>query len=187
MAHDSPKLEQFKSEGDLNLSPLRAAWAARHVSPATKRLLEEDARCFLHQSLSTPCLNVLKSAEGAWIEDIEGRRYLDFHGNNVHQVGFAHPRVIAAIKEQLDQLSFCTRRYSCEPAIRLATKLAELAPGDLNRVLFAPGGTTAIGIALKLARVATGRFKFVSMWESFHGASLDAISVGGEAEVRCGV
>src|SRR6185437_2058453 len=58
---------------------------------------------------------------------------------------------------------------------------------DLKRVLFAPGGTSAIGMALKLARVATGRFKFVSMWDSFHGASLDAISVGGEADFRGGI
>jgi 4-aminobutyrate aminotransferase len=180
-------LEGLKSEGDLNLSLRRAAWLKDHNSPSTRKILEEDARVFLHQSLSTPCLNVLKSAQGAWIEDLEGRRYLDFHGNNVHQVGFAHPRVIAAIKEQLDQLSFCTRRYTCRPAIQLGARLAALAPGDLKRVLFAPGGTSAIGMALKLARVATGRFKFVSMWESFHGASLDAISVGGEAAFRQGI
>jgi 4-aminobutyrate aminotransferase len=95
--------------------------------------------------------------------------------------------VIAAIKQQLDTLSFCPRRYTCEPAIQLAARLGELAPGDLNRVLFAPGGASAIGMALKLARVATGRFKFVSMWDSFHGASLDAISVGGEALFRQGI
>jgi 4-aminobutyrate aminotransferase len=146
--------------------------------------LEADARCFLHQSLSTPCLNVIKSASGSGFEDAAGRRYLDFHGNNVHTVGFGHPRVVAAIKEQLDQLTFCTRRYTCEPAIRFAEKLIQIAPPGLDRVLLAPGGTTAIGTALKLARVATGRFKFVSMWDSFHGASLDAISVGGEAIFR---
>ncbi len=157
------------------------------MGPETRRWLDEDARWFLHQSLSSPCLNVLKKAEGAWIEDLEGRRYLDFHGNSVHQVGFAHPRVVAAIKRQLDEISFCTRRYTCRPAIDLARRLAQLAPGDLNRVLFAPGGTSAIGMALKLARIATGRFKFVSMWDSFHGASLDAISVGGEAAFRQGV
>jgi 4-aminobutyrate aminotransferase len=182
-----PPLNQLRSEGDVNLSPRRRAWAARHISDATQERLDADARVFLHQSLSTPCLNVLKSARGAWIEDIEGRRYLDFHGNNVHQVGFGHPRVVAAIKQQLDELSFCPRRYTCEPAIQLATKLGELAPGNLRRVLFAPGGTSAIGMALKLARVATGRFKFVSMWDSFHGASLDAISVGGEAVFRQGI
>jgi 4-aminobutyrate aminotransferase len=187
MKDRSANLDGLKSEGDVNLSPHRSAWADSHLSPNTKRVLDADAHHFLHQSLSTPCLNVLKSAQGAWIEDLEGRRYLDFHGNNVHQVGFAHPRVLAAIKQQLDELSFCTRRYTCEPAIQLAARLAALAPGDLNRVLFAPGGTSAIGMALKLARVATGRFKFVSMWESFHGASLDAISVGGEAAFRRGI
>ena len=175
------------SEGDINLSAQRARFTSDHLSPKTCALLAEDSRRFLHQSLSTPCLNALARAEGAWIEDVEGRRYLDFHGNNVHQVGFGHPRVIAAIKQQLDELSFCTRRYTCEPAIELARRLGELAPGDLNRVLFAPGGTSAIGMALKLARVATGRFKFVSMWDSFHGASLDAISVGGEAVFRQGI
>ena len=180
-------LDRLRSEGDLNLSPHRRVWAAENISAATRRLLEEDARYFLHQSLSTPCLNALKSCRDAWIEDVEARRYLDFHGNNVHQVGFSHPRVIAAIKDQLDTLSFCTRRYTCEPAIALAKKLSELAPGDRNRVLFAPGGTTAVGMALKLARVATGRFKFISMWDSFHGASLDTISVGGEAIFRSGI
>jgi len=180
-------LDRLRSEGDLNLSPHRRAWAVENISPATQRTLDEDAGYFLHQSLSTPCLNALKSCQSAWIQDVEGRRYLDFHGNNVHQVGFGHPRVIAAIKEQLDELSFCTRRYTCETAVALAKKLTALAPGDLNRVLFAPGGTSAIGMALKLARLATGRFKFVSMWDSFHGASLDAISVGGEAVFRSGI
>src|SRR5438477_2236251 len=179
-------LDSMKSEGDLNSSPHRAAWL-QQLAPTTRTMLGEDTRHFLHQSLSTPCLNVLKSAQGAWIEDVEGHRYLDFHGNNVHQVGFGHPRVIAAVKEQLDRLSFCTRRYTCEPAVALSRKLAELAPGDLDRVLFAPGGTSAVGMALKLARVATGRFKFISMWDSFHGASLDAISVGGEAMFRGGI
>ena len=180
-------LDSLKSEGDVNLSPRRQAWSAQNINDETRRMLERDADCFLHQSLSTPCLNVIASATGSSFEDAQGRSYLDFHGNNVHQVGFGHPRVLAAIKEQLDKLSFCTRRYTCEPAIQLAEKLIDIAPGDLNRVLFAPGGTSAIGMALKLARKATGRFKFVSMWDSFHGASLDAISVGGEAAFRKGI
>lgn len=183
----SPDLSALKSEGDLNISPARRQWQAEQIDAETQAWLDEDARYFLHQSLSTPCLNVLKKCEGIYLEDLQGRRYMDFHGNNVHQVGFGHPRVIAAIKAQLDELPFCTRRYTNPPAIRLAKKLAELAPGKLNKVLFAPGGTSAVGMALKLARAATGRFKTVSMWDSFHGASLDAISVGGEAIFRKGI
>ena len=189
-AHPLPSaesLDAFRSEGDLNLSAQRRAWSAEHINAATQARLDEDAAHFLHQSLSTPCLNVLKHVEGAYIQDTEGRHYLDFHGNCAHQVGFANPKVIAAIKKQLDELCFCPRRYTCEPAIQLATRLGELAPGDLNRVSFAPGGTTVIGMALKFARVATGRFKFVSLWDSFHGASLDAISIGGEAAFRQGI
>jgi 4-aminobutyrate aminotransferase len=176
--------DSLRIEGDVNLSPHRRTWQREHIAEETRRLLQADSEFFLHQAMSTPCLNVLRAAKGAWIEDVEGRRYLDFHGNNAHQIGFAHPRVVTAVTEQITQLPFCTRRYTNEPAILLAGKLTSLAPGDLSRVLFAPGGTSAIGIALKLARAATGRFKTISMWDSFHGASLDAISIGGECAFR---
>ncbi|MCL4180817.1 MAG: aspartate aminotransferase family protein [Verrucomicrobia bacterium] len=181
---ENPSLAPLQSEGDLNVSPHRAGWAETHLDDATRRALEEDSRWFIHQSLSTPCLNVLHGCQGASLEDAQGRQLLDFHGNNVHQVGFGHSRVIEAITRQLRELSFCPRRYTNLPAIQLAKRLAQLAPGNLNRVLFAPGGTTAIGMALKLARVVTGRFKTISWWDSFHGASLDAVSVGGESIFR---
>jgi len=71
--------------------------------------------------------------------------------------------------------------------VDLACKLADIAPGNLNKSLFAPGGTSAIGMALKLARIVTGRFKTISLWDSFHGASLDAVSLGGEATFRRGI
>ena len=180
-------ISRLRSEGDLNISPRRARWQAAALDAETQALLEEDARYFLHQSLSTPCLNALRGCGGAIIEDLQGRRYLDFHGNYVHQVGFANPAVIAAIKAQLDRLPFCTRRYTNRPAVALAKKLAALAPGDLNKALFCPSGTGAIGMALKLARAATGRHKTVSMWDAFHGASIDAISVGGEEIFRGGI
>lgn len=180
----SDELDSLRSEGDVNLSPARREWSAAHVSAKARELLEEDAKYFVHQSLSTPCLNALESCEGAVLRDVDGRELLDFHGNNVHQVGFGHPKVIAAITEQMQRLPFCTRRYANRVAIDLARRLTELAPGDLDKVLFAPGGTSAISIALKVARAATGRHKIVSMWDSFHGASLDAISIGGEAVFR---
>jgi len=180
-------LAQYRSEGDLNISPRRKDWAQKNIDAETQRWLDEDARYFLHQSLSTPCLDVLSHCGGIYIEDYQGKRYMDFHGNSVHQVGFGNRRVIEAIQVQMDELSFCTRRYTNIPAIKLAKKLVELAPGDLNRVLFAPGGTVAIGMALKLARAATGKFKTISMWDSFHGASLDVISIGGEAIFRSGM
>ncbi len=181
------RLESLRSEGELNLSARRAAWRNDHLDAETEHWLEEDANLFVHQALSTPCLNVLKGASGSYLEDLQGNRYLDFHGNSVHQVGFAHPKVVDAIRGQMDTLAFCTRRYTNLPAIELARKLTALAPGNLRKVLLAPSGAVANGIALKLARIATGRFKTVSMWDSFHGASLDTISIGGEAMFRNGI
>lgn len=175
------------SEGDVNLSPHRGAWQAAHLDEATRALLEEDARWFLHQSMSTPCLNALQSAQGSWLTDLAGRRILDFHGNSLHQVGHGHPRVVAAMRQTLDTLPFSPRRYTHRPAVELARRLCQAAPMAQAKLLFAPGGTAAIGMALKLARLATGRHKTISLWDSFHGASLDAISVGGEAVFRRGI
>lgn len=171
------------SEGDVNTSPLRAAWAAGR-DQETRNLLDRDAAVFLHQALSTPCLDAVVHAEGAWLTTRNGQRLLDFHGNSVHQLGHGHPEVVAAIKAQLDILAFCPRRFTCEPAVQLAETLAELAPDPLGKVLLAPSGSAAIGMALRLARYATGRHKTISMWDAFHGANLDAISVGGEAIFR---
>ncbi|MBI3735401.1 aminotransferase class III-fold pyridoxal phosphate-dependent enzyme [Candidatus Sumerlaeota bacterium] len=133
MSDHSTNLDPLRSEGDLNLTPRRRQWSEHQIDDDTRALLDEDSKYFLHQSLSTPCLNVLDGCDGIYLTDHKGRRYMDFHGNNVHQVGFGHPR------------------------------------------------------ALKLARAATGKFKTISMWDSFHGASLDAISIGGEAIFRGGI
>lgn len=172
------------SEGDSNLSSHRRAWQDTQLDEETKDWLARDEKAFLRQSLSTPCLNVLKGAAGVICSDLQGREFLDFHGNSVHQLGYGHPRVVEAVEKQLRTLPFCPRRYTNIPAIELAEKLGAIAPGALNKVLFAPGGTSAVGMAVKLARMATGRFKTISMWESFHGASLDAISLGGESLFR---
>ncbi len=178
---------QLKLEGDINISEKRKQWQDENIGKETAEILEEDSRYFLKQSLSSPCLNVLASAKGAWIEDYEGRKYLDFHGNNVHQVGFGNQDVIDAVKKQLDELPFCTRRYTNKIVIEFAKKIASLTPGNLNKMLFAPGGAEANSIAIKLARIATGRYKTISMWDSFHGATLDTISIGGEAVFRKGI
>lgn len=176
-----------RTEGDVNVSPSRKAWSDQISDNQTVSLLNEDARYFLHQALSTPCLDVLESCEGIYLHDVSGRRYMDFHGNNVHQLGHRNPYIIDRIKAQMDVLPFSPRRFTNAPAIELAKKLASLLPGNLNRVLFAPGGTSSISMALKLARVVTGKHKIVSLWDSFHGASLDAIAAGGERGFREGM
>lgn len=175
----------LKTEGDVNLSDERVLWQKNNiVDKETKALLEDDARLFLHQAMSTPCLDVLESCSGSVIKNLEGKEYLDFHGNNVHQIGFSNKFVVDEIRKQLDELSFSTRRYTNKKAINFAKSLTSALPKGLDRVLFAPGGTSVVSMALKLARVVTGKHKVISYWDSFHGASLDAISAGGEAVFR---
>ncbi len=178
-----------QSEGDINGTPQRRAWQDRNLDPGTRALLARDEAVFLHQSVSTPCLSAIRHAEGLFIEDMAGHRYMDFHGNNVHHVGYAHPHVVAAIKAQIDSLSFAPRRFASERAVELAEALSErfaALTGHAGRVLFTTGGSDAVEVAIKLARLATGRFKTLSFWDAFHGAGFGASSVGGESLFRGG-
>jgi len=177
-------LRRWQFRDDTNLSEERTKWTKENLDGETIRWLNEDSRYFLHQSLSTPCLNVVRRLEGIYIEDLSGRRYMDFHGNNVHHIGYAHPRLISSLREQLDQLTFSPRRYTNKVAIELARKIADITPGDLHKCLFAPSGNDAVEIALKLARGYMGRYKTLSFWDSFHGAGFGASSVGGEGMFR---
>ena len=172
------------TEGESNTSPAASDWRQRTMRPESRRMLKRDADAFLHQSLSTPCALAAVKAEGIWIEDSDGNRYMDFHGNSVHHIGFGHPRLLAAIRDQMAELPFSPRRFTNLPAIELAERLTGLAPEGFGKCLFATGGSDAVEIALKIARAATGRFKTLSFWDSFHGAGFGASSVGGEATFR---
>lgn len=172
------------TEGEANTSLARKEWSSKETHAPSRSLLERDGRAFLHQSLSSPCVSTIAKAEGIWIEDVAGRRYMDFHGNSVHHIGYGHPRLIAAIKDQLDTLSFSPRRFTNDVSVQLAERLAQIAPGNLGKVLFTTGGSDANEVALRLARAATGRFKTLSFWDAFHGAGFGAASVGGEATFR---
>lgn len=172
------------TEGESNTSAARTGWAAGQTDAATNALLARDADAFLHQSLSSPCVSAIARAQGIWIEDTAGRRYMDFHGNSVHHIGYGHPRLKAAIRDQMDALPFAPRRFTNDVAVDLAERLGALAPGDLSKVLFTTGGSDANEVALKIARAATGRFKTLSFWDAFHGAGFGAASVGGEATFR---
>jgi 4-aminobutyrate aminotransferase len=181
-----PMTTPSQSEGDTNLTSRRAEWQARSLDANARALLARDEAAFLHQSVSTPCLNTISKAEGIWIEDTAGRRYMDFHGNNVHHIGYGHPRLKAAIAAQMDALPFAPRRYACEPAAELAEKLASITPGRLSKVLFTTGGSDAVEVAVKIARAATGRSKTLSFWDAFHGAGIGAAALSGEMLFRSG-
>ncbi len=172
-------------ESDTNETPRRSEWA-RTLGPNARAMVVEDARLFLHQSVSSPCLSAIRRAEGIWIEDADGRRYMDFHGNNVHHIGYGHPRLKAAITAQMDLLPFAPRRFANAPATDLARKLTSIAPAGLEKILFTTGGSDAIEVALKIARAATARHKTISFWDSFHGAGFAASALGGEQLFRSG-
>ena len=91
------RIRRWQADGDSNTSTIRAAWRAGRTDPQESRVLEEDERYFLKQSLSTPCLSAVRRVEGIWVEDVAGRRYMDFPGNYVHHIGYGHPKLVAAV------------------------------------------------------------------------------------------
>lgn len=143
----------------------------------TDDLVRRDAAAFFHQTGSSPCLGALRAADGIWLEDMQGRRFIDLHGNTAHHLGHRHPELVAALKDQLDTLAFAPRRFTNEPAVLLAEKLLAHWPGAPARVLFATGGSDAVEIALKLARVATGRHETISLEGSYHGHGFGAFGL----------
>ncbi len=138
---------------------------------------ERDAAVFLHQHGSTPALGILHRADGIWLEDETGRRVIDLHGNSAHHIGHAHPRLIAAIRDQLDRLAFSPRRYSNDVAIALGETLTSRFRGGQSRMLLATGGSDAIEIALRLARAATGKSGIVALEGSYHGHGFGALAL----------
>ena len=175
-----------QSESDTNLTNRRARWQADRLDAETRTLLDEDQRYFLHQSVSSPCLNGIRKAEGIYIEDMSGRRYMDFHGNNVHHIGYGHPRLKQAVLAAMDSLPFSPRRFTNTTSVALAKKLAAITPGDLSKVLFTTGGSDAVEVAVKIARTATKRHKTLSFWDAFHGAGVGASALSGETLFRSG-
>ncbi|MBU3182373.1 (R)-1-hydroxy-2-aminoethylphosphonate ammonia-lyase [Clostridium psychrophilum] len=170
---------ELNREGDVNSTSARRNFTD-NLSLKSKIILKADESYFIKQSMSSPCMNVITKVEDCYIEDMSGKRYLDFHGNSLHQVGYKNPYVIKAVKNQLDDLSFVPRRYTAEIVVKAAKALVDKTISKDYRVLFTPSGSAGVGIALKIARKVTGKYKVISLWESFHGAGLDTISVGGE-------
>ncbi|HEY4233955.1 MAG TPA: adenosylmethionine--8-amino-7-oxononanoate transaminase [Lacipirellulaceae bacterium] len=134
---------------------------------------------------------VIARAEGCRLIDIDGREYLDGASSmwcNVH--GHHHPRIDSAIREQLDRVAHCTSLgMGCDTTVRLAKRLADLAPGDLDRVFFASDGSSAVEVALKMAfqywqqceRPQPQKTKFIALGEAYHGDTIGSASVGGIA------
>ncbi|HLY03778.1 MAG TPA: aminotransferase class III-fold pyridoxal phosphate-dependent enzyme, partial [Candidatus Cybelea sp.] len=119
-------------------------------------------------------------AEGATIWDQTGKAYLDFAGGyGVFTLGHRHPRVVAAVRAQLDLIALSGKTMFNVVLGRASRRLAELAPGDLEITFWCNSGTEAIEGAIKLARAATGRAKIVGTVDAYHGKTLGALSVSG--------
>src|SRR5699024_6029894 len=126
-----------------------------------EQLVELDKKHFLHptsnlgqQQEDGPAI-IFKNAEGIYIEDINGKKYIEGMSSlwNVN-IGYGRKELAEAAKEQIEELCFSSAfsTYSHEPVIKLATKIAELTPGDLNTVFFTSGGSESNDSAIKLAR-----------------------------------
>jgi 2,2-dialkylglycine decarboxylase (pyruvate) len=118
-------------------------------------------------------------AAGAWVETTDGRRILDFTSGQIcSTLGHNHPRIVEAIRERLDTVVHLNSWMLSEPVLELGRRLAELAPDPLDRVILLNTGSEANEVALKLAKMHTGRFEVIGLTRSFHGLLSGIASVG---------
>lgn len=123
----------------------------------------------------------VKYAKGVYLYDYDGKRYIDFSSGLMNvNIGHGNQRITAAAVKQMQEVAYVTP--SCVTKVRgeLGKKLAEICPGDLNKAFFTLCGATSIENAIKLARLYTGRHKILTRYQSYHGASIGAISASGD-------
>jgi 2,2-dialkylglycine decarboxylase (pyruvate) len=124
-------------------------------------------------------------ASGAWIETNDGRRILDFTSGQIcSTIGHNHPRIVTAIQQSLDEVIHLNSWMLSEPVLALAERLTELVPESLNKVLLVNTGGEANEVALRLAKMHTGRFEIVGLTRSWHGLQAGVASLnlaGGHA------
>jgi taurine---2-oxoglutarate transaminase len=124
----------------------------------------------------------VERAEGIYFYTPEGKRYIDFNSQLMSvNIGHSNPRVVKAIQEQAAKLCYVTPGgMTTEPRARLGAKLAELTPGDIDVFFFTNGGAESVENAFKIARAYTGRYKILSRYRSYHGATAAAMAATGE-------
>jgi taurine--2-oxoglutarate transaminase len=123
----------------------------------------------------------IKTAKGVWLYERSGKKILDFSSQLMNMnIGHGHPRVKEAVMRQMDEVSFVHPGMITEARGTLGKRLAEITPGSLKKTFFTNAGAEAIENAIKFARLYTGRHKIISLYQSYHGASYGAMSVGGD-------
>ncbi|GAA1060694.1 aspartate aminotransferase family protein [Agromyces bracchium] len=121
------------------------------------------------------------AGEGATFWDYQGNAYLDFSSQLVNlNLGHQHPDLVAAIQQQAGRLATIQPSMASDVRGELARRIAEVAPGDLDKVFFTNGGADANEYAVRMARAVTGRRKVLSMYRSYHGGTATAISLTGD-------
>ncbi len=149
----------------------------------TLKVAENEKKYVIHSWMAQKDFKpfVVTGGKGAVIWDDTGKQYLDFSSQlfNVN-LGHQHPKVIAAIKAQVDQLAYIGPGPANETRAELCRVLAEITPGDLTKTFLSSGGGTANENAIKIAKAYTGRPKIISRWRSYHGATYGAMSITGD-------
>jgi 4-aminobutyrate aminotransferase len=121
---------------------------------------------------------VVDHAEGLRVHDADGREYLDaISGEWVVNLGFRHPEIADAVIAQLGRSEWTAPMYNSVPRALLAQKVAEIAPGGLNKVLFGVTGSDAMEGAMHMAMRATGKDEFVSLFQAYHGKTFATIAL----------
>lgn len=165
------------------MSEVRSADMSSVDSEVGEEVRRQDRAHVFHSWSAQAEINPIPVAggRGSYFWDYQGNRYLDFSSQLVNlNIGHQHPKLIAAIQEQAGNLATIAPPFANAARSEAARLIAEVAPGDLNRVFFTNGGADANEHAVRMARLHTGRGKILAAYRSYHGATAGAIALTGE-------
>jgi LysW-gamma-L-lysine/LysW-L-ornithine aminotransferase len=155
------------------------------MNPITDQTLAQIEETFLGGTTTRRGEVVIARGEGCWLWDVHDRRYLDLgSAQGVAMVGHSHPKLSAAVATQAQQLISCPNFLYNDTRAKFAAKLAEILPAHLQHIFLSNSGAEAMDGALKFARLATGRTKFVAFTRGFHGRTVGALSVTHDPKYR---
>ncbi len=148
-----------------------------------KEVLKLDRDHVFHSWSAQGTLNpmLIQGAEGSYVWDYDGKRYLDFSSQLVNtNVGHQHPKLVKAIQDQAGRLATIAPQHANDMRGEAAKRISDLAPDGMNKVFFTNGGADGVENAIRMARIHTNKHKILSFYRSYHGNTTSAITATGD-------
>lgn len=166
------------SENNSGISKEKKKWLDS-MDTYTLKFLQQELS-YLHSSVASQSIDLISKGEGIYLENLLGRKIIDFNGGISSLLGYNNPVISDRIKEQLENLTFCSSKFTNNPIVEMAHKICELSPRNLKKVLFTSNESISVCLSLKMAMYLTGKNKIISLGNALNGSGM---TISGEGNL----